>query len=85
MGSAFGQLSRGGVLAMDEEKRVTAGDLSEKALARVSSFRSLINRLEREGKVGQDELSGSERLIGKIMTRLNVNRQQGAAKSQVGP
>ena len=60
VGSAFGQLSRDGVLAMDEEKRVTSGNLSEKALARVSAFRSLLDRLEREGKVGQDELSGAE-------------------------
>jgi len=57
-GSAFGALSREGVLGMDAEKRAVVKDPSK--IGRIQKIRTLLNRAAEQGYLAEDELSPEE-------------------------
>jgi phenylalanyl-tRNA synthetase alpha chain len=58
VGSAYGQLSKEGLLSMDGEKQVSA--VGENASPRMKAVRSLLDRAAAEGDLDHDELSPEE-------------------------
>jgi phenylalanyl-tRNA synthetase alpha chain len=65
LGSAFGQLSKEGVLAMDAEKRVTLASTDEVQAARLVITRTLLERARNAegGILFEDELAANEREV----------------------
>ncbi|MFO8063279.1 MAG: phenylalanine--tRNA ligase subunit alpha [Spirochaetota bacterium] len=74
-GSAYGALSKAGVLAMDEEKRVVVGD-EAKLPQSVSTVRALIDRAAATGSLAESELSQAEQ-----ETIQSVSKKRGASST----
>ena len=73
-GSAFGGLSKEGVAAMDEEKRVTLVDEADAGSAQ--AVRALIERAQNEGPLEQEALDENEQ---KVIA--GISKKRGAAGS----
>ncbi|MFP4011377.1 MAG: phenylalanine--tRNA ligase subunit alpha [Spirochaetaceae bacterium] len=74
-GSAYGSLSKAGVLTMDEEKRVAARDGAQLPPS-VATLRALIDRARKQGSLTDAELDDDEReVIG------TVSKKRGASST----
>lgn len=68
VGTAFGQMKKDGLLAMDEEKRVVIADPS--ATGRIEGVRNLIRKAkEKGGSLSEEELSDEERTLVQTISR----------------
>ncbi|HUV07386.1 MAG TPA: phenylalanine--tRNA ligase subunit alpha, partial [Spirochaetia bacterium] len=79
VGSAFGNLSKSGILTMDEEKRVClkelAGEERERAFSRVKSLRDLLALVSEQGVVQEESLDEEKRgLAGSLSKKRGASR-----------
>ncbi|MDR1096008.1 MAG: phenylalanine--tRNA ligase subunit alpha [Spirochaetaceae bacterium] len=77
VGSAFGALSRAGILTMNGEKRVSAGDLSKRE-GYFAPLRSLFEKgaAAQDGLLAENALSGAEKVLVK-----GLSKKRGAGDS----
>jgi phenylalanyl-tRNA synthetase alpha chain len=76
VGSAFGALSKSGLLGMDAEKRAVVADGSKRDS--IEAVKALLARLGREGKVAEGALTESERALA-----ASFARKRGASRGVV--
>lgn len=76
VGSAFGSLSRDGVLGMDAEKRAVVADATR--VGSIAAVKDLLAKLGREGKVTEEALTPAERALA-----ASFARKRGAARGVV--